>query len=615
MAIAMAALLVFELLQRQTIRETNELRADSVIALAFQCEREFMRFRASVDAAANGIKEPDLDNINLRFDLFQSRLTLLRDNPSTTVLTGLPEYVLAVPALDKLVARTETLLAKPSPSRAEFSALVDSLNALGPNIQALTMVATSTVSHRLEQQDESMLRQNDLIIGLTVAQLLMLLVAAGALLARQKRQELDRQALEAINVELQVAKMRAEEASRAKSQFLANMSHELRTPFNGMMGMMQLLEFTGLNDTQKDYVATAQSSARHLLGLLNDILDVAALESGKLKLAPVPTELRGVFLDVQALMAPQAEAKGLRFTGVSEPEFLPWAEIDAKRFKQIVFNLLSNAIKFTEHGSVQLKVHIDALGGGAAALICEVSDSGVGMKAEVLSNLFQRFYQADASINRKFGGSGLGLEISQTLAHMMGGAITATSEEGKGSLFTLRIPLVLCAPGADSYGPVSPEQPALAEFAVEIDNKPSMQAINTLAPISESSVAPVHVLVVEDHPINRKLIGVLLKGLGCTVTFCEDGQQAVETVVLQTFDVILMDVNMPVMDGLTATRTIRAMGGSVAAIPIIVFTADVMNEAKERANAAGANDFLPKPVKISELKSALLKYVGPERLR
>lgn len=607
MALAMAVLLVFEIAQKNTLRAANDLRADSVIALAFQCEREFLRFRASVDVAVNSTKVPDQDNLGLRFDIFQSRLTLLRENASTSVLTGQPEYVALIPQLDRLVDKANAVFATQPIQRGELASLLATLQTLGPQVQALTSLATSTVSHRLEQQDGSLLKQNDLIIALTVAQLVLLLVAAATLALRQRRQESERLALEALNAELTDARIKAEAASRSKSQFLANMSHELRTPFNGMMGMMQMLNTTSLDVSQKDYLATAQSSAHHLLSLLNDILDVSALESGNLKLSTAPTALRHVFHDVQALMGPQALSKGVQFVGVADQAVFPWADIDAKRLKQILFNLVGNAIKFTERGTVTFKPYIEALGGERAELVCEVTDTGIGMNAAGLERLFQRFYQVDAGTNRKFGGTGLGLEISQSLATLMGGQISVHSQEGQGSTFTLRVPIAMCAPGALSFSvqgavamPPSVEVTPVEPMAVEI------------ADAAHTADMQVRVLVVEDHPINRKLVGMLLFRMGCAITFCEDGQAAVDIVQIQSFDAILMDVNMPVMDGLTATRAIRAMTGPVAQIPIIVFTADVMNEAKQRASEAGANDFLPKPVQISELRATLQKYVSVE---
>ena len=392
---------------------------------------------------------------------------------------------------------------------------------------------------------------------------------------RQRRQESERLALEKLNSELADARFKAEAGSRSKSQFLANMSHELRTPFNGLMGMMQMLSATQLDAHQKDYVATAQSSAQHLLGLLNDILDVAALESGNLKLSTGPIALRQVFKDVQALMAPQAQTKGLEFVGVSDQDVLPWADIDAKRLKQILFNLVGNAIKFTESGSITLTVNISALGGDRADLMCEIIDTGIGMDTPAMERLFQRFYQVDGAHTRKYGGTGLGLEISQSLATLMNGKISVRSTVAQGSTFTLRVPINVCHSGAQAF----PTSSALsAPTAVT-------KLVNAGAPASK-----VRVLVVEDHPINRKLVGMLLTRMGCDISFCEDGQAAVDLVRTQPFDAILMDVNMPVMDGMEATRRLRVQE-RFDRLPIIAMTAGALMGDRERCLSVGMNDY------------------------
>jgi CheY-like chemotaxis protein len=299
-------------------------------------------------------------------------------------------------------------------------------------------------------------------------------------------------------------------------------------------------------------------------------------------------------LDVEALMQPHATAKGLNFSLVhTQPPDVRarWVLVDETRLKQIVFNLVNNAIKFTERGEVKVTVEQSWESEHAVRLVIVVRDTGIGMDAAGMAQLFQRFYQVDGSATRRFGGTGLGLEISQSLAAMMGGAITVKSELGVGSEFTLSVPLAVGAP---------PPVPAAA---------PALPAVPAPAEPTQDGAYSGRVLVVEDHPINQKLVGLLLQRMGCSVAFCENGQLALEQVAQEPFDLILMDVSMPVMDGLTATRAIRAMAGPVALTPIVVLTADVMNEAVQTARDAGANDFLGKPVAVDQLRAIVAKHV------
>lgn len=612
-ALAMAALLVFEWQQRNSLANRTAFRTDSVEAMAYQTEREFMRLRATLDAAVNSRVPPTHEEQVLRYELFQSRLTLLRDNPSVSVLEERPEYRALIPMLDEFVRHADKVLAMPQPDNAALNDLLARLNQLGPDVQALTAAATSSVARRLEQQESSLAQQSSMIMGLTMGLTVLLLAAVVALALRHRQQEEERFALEQLNAELKEARFKAEAANRAKSQFLANMSHELRTPFNGLMGMLSLIETSGINEQQADFVRTAQVSAQHLLALLNDILDISALESGKLTLNVSPASIEACLQDMERLQGPLASSKGLTLVVQRPDSGLPMVRMDATRLKQILFNLVGNAIKFTDRGRVVVVLECIPLQPGWIELRCMVSDTGIGMDQGTLERLFQRFFQADADTNRRYGGTGLGLEISQSLARLMGGAINVASTPGQGSTFTLRVPMELCADAplrAEAASPRAPSGGAAPQGPAAVPSPltptaPAPPAIEETADL----VAAARILVVEDHAINRKLVGMLLERMGCVVTFCEDGEQAVAVVQQQPFDAILMDVNMPVMDGLTATRRIRAMAGALAEIPIVVFTADVMNEARERASQAGANDFLPKPVQISELRTILQKHV------
>jgi two-component system, sensor histidine kinase len=285
---------------------------------------------------------------------------------------------------------------------------------------------------------------------------------------------------------------------------------------------------------------------------------------------------------------------------------------DETRIKQIVFNLISNAIKFTVAGQVVMTVSCQTCPVNLLKLVFEIQDTGIGMDAAVLQRLFQRFYQVDNSSTRRFGGTGLGLEISQSLARMMDGEITVRSEVGVGSTFTATLQLPLSVTDdtvPESSGTALAPAARLMPEATAV--APKVHIAVQHPPIGAHTL---RVLVVEDHPINQKLVGVLLGRMGCHISYCENGQLAVDMVQREAFDLILMDVNMPVMDGLSATRLIRKLTGSVADIPIVVLTADVMNEACEKALAAGANDFISKPLQVDQLRTIILKHAHGKNL-
>jgi signal transduction histidine kinase/ActR/RegA family two-component response regulator len=368
----------------------------------------------------------------------------------------------------------------------------------------------------------------------------------------------------------------AEAANRAKSEFLANMSHEIRTPLNGVMGVAGALARTRLTAAQQEMVAIVETSAKTLETLLSDILDVARIEAGKLEIRPEPFDLEASVGACATLFDAAAQAKGLDLKLEVAPEARGAYLGDAARIRQILSNLLGNAVKFTQAGEVVLRITAER-GPVSSELAFEVRDTGIGFDAETKARLFSRFEQADGSITRRFGGSGLGLSISRSLAEAMGGRLEAAAKPGAGAVFTLWLELPRC----DEMR-LAAQAPA-AEAALLEDANP---------------LAGMRVLVAEDHPTNRRVVELILGVTGVDLICVEDGAQAVEAFRAGRFDLILMDMQMPVMDGLTAIRAIRALE-ALSAAPrtlIHVLTANAMPEHVNASLAAGADGHLSKPI-------------------
>ena len=374
----------------------------------------------------------------------------------------------------------------------------------------------------------------------------------------------------------------AEEATAAKSDFLASVSHEIRTPMNGIVGVLNLLGHEPLSGEGRQLLGEALGCSEMLSQLINDVLDFSKIEAGKLSLSPVPTDLQSVVESVVRLLGPQAEVKGLYLEVEAGPE-LGWADIDPVRLRQCLFNVIGNAVKFTEQGGV--RVRVASLGVGAARRIrFEIEDTGIGVPEGARDHLFGRFQQVDTGPKRRFGGTGLGLAISRQLARMMGGDLDYWSQEGAGSTFWFEM--------------AAPEVPApVAADAEDADAAP---------------LAGLKVLVVDDNRVNR-IVGVkTVEALGAEAEAVDSGAKAIEAVRTGRFDLVLMDINMPGMDGLEATRNIRALDAPAAEVPVIALTADVMRHHQARYLAAGMNGMAPKPFSPAQLLAEIVRICGAE---
>ena len=551
-----------------------------------QFELEYLKLRLALEQAVGPSIAVDPDQVAQRYEAFVRRANLIDAEHTAQALQNHPDYQHTLARTQAFIEWADALPLDAQLVRNQTERLheaLDRMEGLAESIHELSLLATQHDLQQTAERNELLRQQSRLSVLLAV--LLFVLTLGLVLIALRQFRSLTRfgRAQETLAESLQEARRDAEAGSRSKSVFLANMSHELRTPMHGLLGMLGLLKDTPLSRTQQSQLKAANDSAHHLLAVLNDILDVSKMEAGGITIHLEPVQLSRLLRELEELTWPQAKQKGLDLNIRADGDIPSWVSADPTRLRQILLNLLSNAIKFSERGRVSLWLsrQTDAL--GQQLIRFEVSDTGIGMDAATLAKLFQRFSQGDASSSRRFGGTGLGLEISRNLARAMGGDIHVSSEAGKGSMFTLELRLPECEPPAHRTD-------------ADIDADPAGRM---------ALREPLRILVSEDHDTNRAFLEAVIERLGHQAVFCENGFEALQALKQTDFDLVLMDLHTPLMDGYEATRAIRALPAPKNGVKIIALSADAYEESRERAIAAGMDDFLAKPVGVEALANLL----------
>ena len=575
--------------QQALLNQAVQGQDDYLVLNLFQLETEYLRLRERWRMAA---ADPATarEQLQLRYDIFISRIGLLQTDRAQRVLSESPEYGAAQRALRDFVDRCDLYLGQSAPapfSGASLKALLADLEALDAPLHHMLLAGAHRVAQQMTTRSDTIAQHNR--IGIALIVFLSAMVGLFGYLALRRMRQLDdsRRALEAMANHLNDAREEALRASQAKSEFLTNMSHAIRTPFHGMLGMLALLRESRLDARQQELLRTAVDSADHLLGLLNDIVDLSKLEAGTLTLDVHDVELEPLLLEVERVMRAGAAAKALQLTLDIDPALPRRVRLDGARLRQVLTNLTANAVRFTNRGSVALACRVvPAAAGAEPGLLFTVTDTGVGMSADTVRRLFEGSHLPERGPARDpmQQGTGLGLEVAHRLVRLMEGDITVDSTLGQGSVFRVALPLRAL--------PESAGQPQLAASA------------------PAASARAQHVLVAEDNAVNRLFLAALLDRMGHSAHFVENGLEAVQAVQEHRFDIVLMDVHMPVMDGIAATEAIRQLDARSTELPIVALTADAYADTRTRCLSAGMDDVLVKPLGLPELDALFQRRFG-----